>query len=409
MARSQTQAQQDLGGYAQSRYNRAPDFNQMAGALGYAGGDVDDDLFGRAQGWIDTTYGAAPTPGVEMAPSPPQVPTPPGVGFQESPPQVPIQMGRSDDPNQPGGAGGGILDGPAAPSPGGGPPPATPAGRPPTPAPTLPGGIGTPGTPPARSPLQTAAQEALLRMLGQLGETPSLTDPTLQPASEAFRLAQERGIGRKRNAMAERMAAQGTATSGGLDTQVLGIESDAADQIGAHDAQLLLNEGMQRRDKLMQAVQLAEAAGEFEQSQNLQRELATLDASLRQQGLDLQASGLDISEMLGLGNLDVARGDLALRGELGRGGLDLNRELGLGGLALQGRGLDLNRELGLGDLNLRGRGLDQAGQLGRLDALLRMYGMSLQNDQFNTGQAFDWTQLQHLMNRDWMSQLLGGL
>ena len=89
MARSLSQAQTDLGSYAQSKYQKSlsgDQWNQLAGAVNYAGGEVDDNMFGQAQGLIDQQFGAQapqgplptpPPPQPQAAPAAPQGPTAP--------------------------------------------------------------------------------------------------------------------------------------------------------------------------------------------------------------------------------------------------------------------------------------------------------------------------------------------
>lgn len=175
----------------------------------------------------------------------------------------------------------------------------------------------------AQSPVQQQGQQALQSLLSRLSQPVSIQDSELQGASDAFRAQQQRGVERRRNALAERMAATGGAGSGGFDTGVLGIEADAANASAARDSELVLGEMRDRRQQLQSAIQLAESTGQFQQSQELQRQLALLDANIRQQGIDLQGRGLDLQRLLGMGDLDLRRLGITQQGQLGRGDLAL--------------------------------------------------------------------------------------
>ena len=216
------------------------------------------------------------------------------------------------------------------------------------------GGGGGGGLP--TDPMRTASQDALLKLLGQLQQPVSLDDPNLRTAADVFRSSQQRSSERQRQALAERMFAEGTATGGGLTTGALGIEADAGNRVAAFESDLVLNEMKDRRNQLMQAISMAEQAGQFSVAQQMQRELALLDLGLRER-------------------------------------------LGMGDLGLRGQALNLQGLLGQGDLALRRDALGQQGQLARLQSLMQLYGLGLNNDQFNSKLGFDYNQLLALMNR----------
>jgi hypothetical protein len=138
-----------------------------------------------------------------------------------------------------------------------------------------------------------------------------------------------------------------------------------------------------RREDLRQWITLAMASGQFDKQQELQRQLATLDATAedRRHGLNR---------------------------ELGIGDLGLRRELGIGGLGLQGRGLDIQQLLGLGDIGVRQGAVTQQGQLGRGSLALDLIRSLMQNDQFYSGLGLQAGTTQAQLNQDAIMRLLQG-
>jgi hypothetical protein len=112
------------------------------------------------------------------------------------------------------------------------------------------------------------------------------------------------------------------------------------------------------------ALQIANARGMQQQANDLQRQIANLDAQLRREGYSTQER---------LAQLDAKV-----------------RELGINTQGAIGRGeIDLRRELGIGELNL-----------GLLQALL-------QNQQVGNRLGFDIGQWQSILNKDSLLAALG--
>ncbi len=138
-----------------------------------------------------------------------------------------------------------------------------------------PRGPETPAAPTADNnpslPYNSALRDQLLKLLDQYKEAPTINDPSLTGASQAFNAATERGAAQNRAALAERAAAEGLNSggqgSGAFDTGVRSINESAAQANAAHDSQLVLNETQQRRAALLQAFGLAEQAGGLAQNQ----------------------------------------------------------------------------------------------------------------------------------------------
>jgi hypothetical protein len=195
-----------------------------------------------------------------------------------------------------GGGGGG-----SAPSGGGGRgavPPINVGGN--IPSATLPGNITDLfNKQPAQTPVQSAYQDALLKFMGRAQETPSLTDSTLSPQVEVFRVQQQRNQERNRRNVAERAAANNQSQSGFVDRQIdKGIQEQNFNT-AAFNANLLGKEASARREELLAALQLARATGDSEAERELRARLAQVSAAMQQQGLNLQGQ--------------LGFGDLALR------------------------------------------------------------------------------------------------
>lgn len=209
------------------------------------------------------------------------------------------------------------------------------------PAPTTPGAPGSPtGTPGAPGAPPTTVDDAFKKTLieGLTRGSPTLDDPTLQPAIAANRAAQQRGAERQRSILAERNAAGGTSDSGGATTGNLGIEADRAQQEGQFEGQTLLTAAQQQRDELMHYASLAGNTLSDEQHQQLQKQLADLDAQIKREQI---ASG----EKLGSADIATRRYGIDTQGKLGEGELNLRELLGLLGHQdyLTGLGADLGK------------------------------------------------------------------
>lgn len=267
----------------------------------------------------------------------PNEPLKPGNGWEWQGPQSPVwdadtRQWNYGSWNQ--AVGRGIGFSPAtnpAPQGGGTPPPSSGGGAVPPmgariPSATLPGDIQAQfNAQPQKTPIQGAYQDALLSVLGRSQQTPSLSDPTLAPQAEVFRVQQQRSQERNRKQQAERAAAQGYSDSGFLENRIeKGIQEQNFNTAN-FNANLIGRELDARRQELLAALQLASATGDGEAQRELQTRLAQVSAMMQQQGLNLQGQ--------------LGFGDLALRAALGEMGnnqfydsLGINTALGMEGL-----------------------------------------------------------------------------
>jgi len=145
-----------------------------------------------------------------------------------------------------------------------------------------------------KAPLATNVQQiatpfyqTLDRLLRQ-SETPSANDPDIKDTLNAARAEEERNFTRQRSMMAERAAAEGTSMSGGFDTALMNARAGIGARQGQLAASLLTDAKQQRMAQIMTALSIG--AGQMSDSDRnqLQRELADLDASLRQEGFGVQ-------------------------------------------------------------------------------------------------------------------------
>lgn len=131
-------------------------------------------------------------------------------------------------------------------------------------------------------------RNTIMRLLGQGAGDISVTDPNLAPAARAYRNAAQRETQRRREVMAERLAAQGLGDSGAFDAEVASGLQDEGTGIANFESQLILNEMKNRREELMQALQLGAGLLTAEQQRAVQLEIAHLEAALRREGMSLQ-------------------------------------------------------------------------------------------------------------------------
>lgn len=248
--------------------------------------------------------------------------------------------------------------------------------------------------------LTTQVRQALMGLLGQDVNAASTTDADIAPQSQAYAAAVQRQAGQQRAELAERSAAEGTLNSGAFQGGTQAISQQAGQSIGANDASLIGQKLDARRQQLQQAIQVSSSMGMAEETNNLQRQLANLDAQLKTrdqnisvagQGLQRDLANLDTNTKTYLAQLDAqltreGRSQderlAIMQNELQRYGINANVQLGELDNALK-------RELGTGQLNL-----------GLLQTLL-------QNNQVNNRLGFDIGSTQAQLNNQAILAALG--
>ena len=294
-------------------------------------------------------------------------------------------------------------------------PPSPPAPQIPLGSTTQPGQMppaasGAPGQPVSSTPLVDASatnptndayRQALLRMLSINPNDVSLTDADIAPQQRAAEAAIQRQALQDRAGLMERASAQGVGDSAATEAAGQAIGQQAARDIGGKNADLLGQKMQQRREQLQVAMQQALQLGMQQEANDLQRQIANLDAQFKQQGMNVSREQLQLQR--DLGNLDAqSKQSLAqLDAQLRREGYGLQERLAQMDAELRRLGINtqgnlgtlelaLRRELGIGELNL-----------GLLQAML-------QNQQFNNNLGFDIGQWQSILNRDAVLAGLGG-
>lgn len=288
-----------------------------------------------------------------------------GLPYFEGPTPMPGEVGEQvviGLPTEPGGGGGeigglpyfptpigGIGVEPIGPTPGPEPTPGGPIeGLPVEPVePVAPQPPVEPGAPPVEPTPddpgidQYVSDELRRRLLEMLQESVGEVDPNdpaLVARRNAFLRGQNRGLERQRNALAERNAAEGTLETGGFDTDVNQLYTEATGREADFEANLIGEEIQGQRARLQQAMALAAEMGDSEAARNLQLQIAEMDQELRRLGIT--------------SDTDLRRQALALQERLGLSDLELRRMLGVGNLGL-----------GIGQLGLSAEELRQRGQL----------------------------------------------
>lgn len=163
--------------------------------------------------------------------------------------------------------------------------------------------------------LQSQTRDALINILNQ--GMPNETDPMLAPQISAFNAASNRAAQRQIAQNAEAFGAAGLDSSGAR----LGADQGVLQQQGLSEASfasgLVGKELNARRDQIMDALKVALATTDQDLARRLQKELADIDAAIRNRGLDVQKglgeADIDLRDKLGTGNLNIALLDALLR------------------------------------------------------------------------------------------------
>jgi hypothetical protein len=162
------------------------------------------------------------------------------------------------------------------------------------PAAQTPGAVtGTGNTATTPATVDSATRAKLLQLMTMDPNATSVDDPSIKPAATAFERARERQLDRQRQANAEKFAAQGLGSSGGLDTANAQAWEGAGQDIAANQASLVTQQIAAKREDVMNALNLGKGILTADQETQLRLQLANIDASLRQRALALQAQQLD--------------------------------------------------------------------------------------------------------------------
>jgi len=114
------------------------------------------------------------------------------------------------------------------------------------------------------------------------------TSPVYQGAIGAYDTQQQRNTERERNAIAERMAAEGTNTGGGFSDRMVGAEQTRGENTAQFAGNLAVRELERQRDEIMQALNIGAGLLTEDMRMALSEKLALLNASLQQQQITNQ-------------------------------------------------------------------------------------------------------------------------
>jgi hypothetical protein len=135
-------------------------------------------------------------------------------------------------------------------------------------------------------------RDFMTSQLGQLSTPVDPTSPDIAPALSAYDTQSQRDQQTQRDALAERYYASGEGgtplQSGGFDTAVQGLGEAAAANRQNFAGSTVYNAAQSRRQQLQSMLQTAVGAGQTDAAQQIQSQIANIDAQLREQGLTQQ-------------------------------------------------------------------------------------------------------------------------
>lgn len=149
-----------------------------------------------------------------------------------------------------------------------------------------------------RDPMQDAYRSQVMRLLQRNPEDITLEETARLPQAQAYRAAAERGRRERLAGEQERLASQGLEQSGAADAALASGYQDMAQNVSSYNANLMGEELTARRAELQSAIQTAQQWGLADEANQLQRQLANLDAQMRMVGYGIQRE-------LGLGGLSL--------------------------------------------------------------------------------------------------------
>jgi hypothetical protein len=127
-----------------------------------------------------------------------------------------------------------------------------------------------------------AIRDMVLKIMNQ-SPTDVTNNDAYRGAVGAYDTEQQRNSERERNAIAERMAAEGTLNTGGFSDQVLGAEQARGENTANFAGQLAVRELENQRDEIMQALNAGAGLLTAEQSLALSEKLGLINAAINQQ------------------------------------------------------------------------------------------------------------------------------
>ena len=237
-------------------------------------------------------------------------------------------------------------------------------------------------------PMLGVVREQLIAMMARANSAPSLDDPTIAPAAEAYTAAQERARRGLQADMAESLSARGLGSSGTADAAQRQSYETMGQNIGANNAKLLTDEQTARRGDLKSALEMANELGMFKEKSALERDLATLDVqtktNLANLDAQLKTAGLTVQERLGIMDAELKKYGIDLEGNMGLLNTVLENEFNYAQLKVQTdlANLDATVKTNIANLDaqMRQQGFSTQERLAAIDAEVRKYGIDVQGN-----------------------------
>lgn len=147
------------------------------------------------------------------------------------------------------------------------------------------GAVSTPGT-------ASSTRDLLMQQMNLNAGPTDASDPTLNGAITAYDTQSQRDQQSDRDAIAERAYATGNLDTGGMNTAIQQSREAAAGKRASFAGNLTYQEAQNKRQTLTQQLSLATQAGLTQQAQDLQGQIAQIDAQLRAGGLGYNYAAL---------------------------------------------------------------------------------------------------------------------
>lgn len=171
----------------------------------------------------------------------------------------------------------------------------------------------TPGAQPTQQTSNQGTQDVVRNSYLQRatqGTQIDRNDPNLKQQVDSYAAGVDRARRQYETDAAERLSAKGMGSSGAMDIERRLAAERAGQAVGSFESQLVGRELQNRRAEISDALQNLGGLVSGDQARALQKELADIDAQLKQAGMDLQGS---------LGSREIA-----LKDKLGTGGLNVD-------------------------------------------------------------------------------------
>jgi hypothetical protein len=139
---------------------------------------------------------------------------------------------------------------------------------------------------PATLAYNQSIRNALLSAINSPGVT--MDDPDIAPAIQANRVANQRMLEQQREAIAERLNAQGMSGSGAMDQQMAQAFQQTGERQGQFAGNAVLQQALARRQQLIALLGTGSSVLTADEARQAQLKIADLDAYLRQQSITNQ-------------------------------------------------------------------------------------------------------------------------